>query len=63
MNANNVIRVDFRHKAPVAHVPISLVRSPPLGGAHDLVYRVIASMTWAFACWLANVAYLLALWL
>jgi hypothetical protein len=63
MNATNVIRIDFRRKAPAAHAPISLVRSPPLGGVHDLVYRVAVNMTLAFACWLANVAYLLALWL
>jgi hypothetical protein len=63
MNATNVIRIDFRRKAPAAHAPISLVRSPPSGRAHDLVYHVAASMTLAFACWLASLVSLLALWL
>jgi hypothetical protein len=72
MNATNVITVDFRRKPPAA--PIAVPARPPVGSPFsrgggrplptcDLVYRVIASMTWAFACWLAHVAYLLGLWL
>jgi hypothetical protein len=59
MNATNVIAVDFRQRRPAAHVAVPA--RPPC--ACTLVYRVIASVTFAFTCWLAHVAYLLTLWL
>jgi hypothetical protein len=59
MNATNVIAVDFRRRTPATHVLMSA--RPPC--ACTLVYRMIASVTFAFGLWLAHVAYLLALWL
>lgn len=61
MNATNVIRVDFRHKAPAAHVPLALIRSPP-SHARNLVYRLVSTVMVAAFCWLASLASLLALW-
>jgi hypothetical protein len=59
MNATNVIPVNFRQRRPAAPV----LRPARLLCTHEAIYRVIASMAFAFACGLAHVAYLLTLWL
>jgi hypothetical protein len=59
MNATNVITVDFRPKRPATQ---AAVPARPLC-ACTLVYRLVASVTFAFSCWLVHVAYLLTLWL
>jgi hypothetical protein len=59
MNATNVIAVDFRRRTPATHVLMSA--RPPC--ACTLVYRMMASLTFAFGLWLACLAQLVWGWL
>jgi hypothetical protein len=70
MQNSNVIYLDFQHRAAM---PIQ-EHHPARGGGRAVypcrgqllassVYHLVASVTFALCCWLANVAYLLAIWL